>query len=233
MSEYRASNNSSFQLSRGSISETVSCLEIAYNAALILIHRPLLVEASNSKAGKSSLTVATTAAAAISRLVRDLGATQEISRIAPQIIDYVSIAAIMHLLNATSGRSRLGRQSANNLRVCVQALSQMVLGWKKRASNSLRHIQNLAQRWEVVWALPLQYSQVVPLQPQARDSDNGPTELQTPNFYDIFDDAAWDIAAETLLGQEEFADWDCSLHSGLPPEDQIVFEHLDWQLPGE
>ncbi|KAI5195849.1 hypothetical protein E4T38_08844 [Aureobasidium subglaciale] len=236
MTRFHAGNNVSLQIFKDNMTETAVWLEVAYNAALILIHRPLLSEASSSKAGRFSLTVATTAASAISRIVRDFGATHDVSRIAPQIIDYVSIAAIMHLLNATSGRNRLGRQSANGLRICVQALSAMVPRWEKRASSSLRHIQNLARRWEVVWALPLQYSRAMPPQSRVQEDSNGLQDMQgygALNSYNVFNDAALDVAAETLWGSEGIEDQDWILHSASNLDGQANIWDLDWQLLGE
>ncbi|KAI5203911.1 hypothetical protein E4T39_03971 [Aureobasidium subglaciale] len=236
MTKFHAGGNASLQIRKDNMSETAVWLEIAYNAALVLIHRPLLSEASSSKAGRFSLTVATTAASAISRIVRDYSMTHDISILAPQIIDYVSIAAIMHLLNATSGRNRLGRQSANGLRICVQALSAMVPRWEKRASNSLQHIQSLARRWEVIWALPLRYSQAIPYQPHSQGDSNGLQDMQAygaPNSYNVFDDAALDIAAETLWGSEGTEDQDWILHSASHLDGQADIWDLDWQLLGE
>ncbi|KAI4834237.1 hypothetical protein E4T44_08957, partial [Aureobasidium sp. EXF-8845] len=68
MTKFRAENNVSWQIRKDNLSETAVWLEVAYNAALILVHRPLLSEVSSSEAGRFSLTVATTAASAISRI---------------------------------------------------------------------------------------------------------------------------------------------------------------------
>ncbi|THY54543.1 hypothetical protein D6C98_04508 [Aureobasidium pullulans] len=220
------------------LSETAVWLQLSYQAALILIHRPLLSEASGSKAGRFSLTVATTAAAAISRTVREFGATRNFTAIAPQIIDYISIAATMHLLNATSGKNRLGRQSANGLRTCVQTLSEMSPAWEKRAQDSLQHIQNLAHRWEVVWALPIQHSQVLacgarPLNTEQDFGGLGPESHAAVDVYNVFDDTALNTAAETLWGTEGTADHDWILQAaeGIPLSKEGLWD-FDWQHLG-
>ncbi|CAD0029311.1 unnamed protein product [Aureobasidium pullulans] len=220
------------------LSETAVWLQLSYQAALILIHRPLLSEASGSKAGRFSLTVATTAAAAISRTVREFGATRKFTAIAPQIIDYISIAATMHLLNATSGKNRLGRQSANGLRTCVQTLSDMTPAWEKRAQDSLEHIQNLAHRWEVVWALPIQHSQVLACGARPLNTDQdfgglGPESHAAVDVYNVFDDTTLNTAAETLWGTEGTADHDWILQAaeGIPLSNEGLWD-FDWQHLG-
>ncbi|CAC9885831.1 unnamed protein product, partial [Aureobasidium pullulans] len=160
------------------------------------------------------------------------------SSIAPQIIDYISIAATMHLLNATSGKNRLGRQSANGLRTCVQTLSDMTPAWEKRAQDSLEHIQNLAHRWEVVWALPIQHSQVLACGARPLNTDQafgglGPESHAAVDVYNVFDDTALNTAAETLWGTEGTADHDWILQAaeGIPLSNEGLWD-FDWQHLG-
>lgn len=79
-------------------------------------------------------------------------------------------ASVVHLLNATSGRTALGRQSAHGLKSCMNALLDMEHKWDSRVKLCIRKIQELANKWEVVWALPLQASQ--PLEQQQQPPDN-------------------------------------------------------------
>lgn len=73
----------------------------------------------------------------------------------PQVVDYIVSAAVIHLLNATSGkRSALGRQSMSGIRTCLEALQDMHRQWPSLGARSIRQIQDLAHRWKVVWALP-------------------------------------------------------------------------------
>lgn len=235
---FNEENNAFLRIHKEYMPETAVWLQLAYNAALILIHRPLLSEASNTKLGRFSLTVATTAASTISRILREFGTAQGFTTLAPQILDYVSIAAIMHLLNATSGKNRLGRQAANGLRICVHALSSMSSKWKTRSLNSLQNIQDLARRWEVVWALPLQYTQI----PPSNTSTSTPetlecsVELETQevsNVYKIFDDSALDAAVQGLWDLGEVADQDWILDDGQSIESNYVdIWNMNWQLYG-
>ncbi|KAH0039310.1 hypothetical protein KCU78_g1320, partial [Aureobasidium melanogenum] len=236
--KFNEQNNACLRIHKDHMPETAVWLHLAYNAALILIHRPLLSEASNTKLGRFSLTVATTAASTISRTLREFGTAQEFSSTAPQVIDYISIAAIMHLLNATSGRNRLGRQSANGLRTCVHALSSMSSRWKTQSQNSLQHIQNLAQRWEVVWALPLQYTQALPPSNNSStfkpyDSGAGREVGKASSVYKIFDDTALDAAVQGLWDLGEVADQDWILDNAQSMEDNYHdFLNSSWQLAG-
>lgn len=218
--------------------ETAVWLQLAYNAALILIHRPLLSEASNTKLGRFSLTVATTAASTISRILREYDTAQGCTALAPQIVDYISIAAIMHLLNATSGKNRLGRQSANGLRTCVHALSSMSSKWRTRSLNSLQNIQDLARRWEVVWALPLQYTQIPPsnISSSIPETLGYSVELESreeSSVYKIFDDTALDAAVHGLWDLGEVADQDWILDNAQSTESNYVdIWNMNWQLYG-
>ncbi|KAH0401512.1 hypothetical protein KCU89_g4085, partial [Aureobasidium melanogenum] len=236
--KFSEGNDVCLRVHREYMPETAVWLQLAYNAALILIHRPLLSEASTIKLGRFSLTVATTAASTISRILRELGTAQGFIAIAPQVIDYISIAAIMHLLNATSGRNRLGRQSANGLRTCVHALSSMSSRWRTRSHNSLQHIQNLAQRWEVVWALPLQYSQALPPNNNSStsktyDSDAGHEVGKTSSVYKIFDHTALDAAAQGLWDLGGVTDQDWILDNAQSMENNYLdFWDSSWQLAG-
>ncbi|RAL61726.1 hypothetical protein DID88_002794 [Monilinia fructigena] len=109
-----------------------------------------------------ALRSATNAAASIARIVRAYRKFRGFADVNPQIIDYILSAAVIHLLNATSGRNFLGRQSANSLRGCLDALVEIQNIWMPQASRAIRQIQELANRWKVVWALPLQLSQRLP-----------------------------------------------------------------------
>ncbi|KAH0354540.1 hypothetical protein KCU81_g1365, partial [Aureobasidium melanogenum] len=237
--KFNDQNNACLRIHRHYMPETAVWLQLAYNAALILIHRPLLSEASNTKLGRFSLTVATTAASTISRILREFGTTQGLSSTAPQIVDYISIAAIMHLLNATSGKNRLGRQSANGLRICIHTLSSMSSRWKIRSHNSLQHIQTLAQRWEVVWALPLQYTRVPPPNKNSLtlgtcDFGDEPEIEKLSSVYQIFDDTVLDAAVQGLWDLGEVADQDWVLNNAQSAESDFVdFGDLNWQFLGE
>jgi hypothetical protein len=138
---------------------SVIWFNMAYHAAVLLIHRPFLNEPKGSYTLNFALRSATSAANSISHIVRTYSKCSNFSAVGPQIVDYILSAAVIHLLNATSGRTALGRQSANGLKTCLTALLDMDSKWKIRVELSIRKIQELAHKWSVVWALPLQVSQ--------------------------------------------------------------------------
>lgn len=76
----------------------------------------------------------------------------------PVIIHYLLSAAIVQLMNATSGSSALRKSSARQLRVCMDLLAQLRGPWRPRADKSIKVIRVLAQRWGVLGALPMHYS---------------------------------------------------------------------------
>jgi hypothetical protein len=137
---------------------------MAYQAALLLVHRPFLNEERGSLTLNHALRSVTSAACEISRLIRACSKHTAFDDALPQVVDYILCAAVIHLLNATSERetaerTTLGKQSANGLRVCLQALLKMESKWKIRAQRSIRRIQELAEKWKVLWALPISLSQ--------------------------------------------------------------------------
>jgi hypothetical protein len=110
--------------------------------------------------------------------------------------------------------------------------------WRTRSQNSLQHIQNLAQRWEVVWALPLQYTQALP-------SDNNSSTSKTYDYgagrgagkassvYKIFDDTALDAAVQGLWDLEGVADQDWILDNAQSMKNNYLdFWDSSWQLAG-
>jgi hypothetical protein len=168
------------------LSESVVWFQLAYHAALLLIHRPFLNEPAGSSTLEFALRSATSAAASISRIVRVYKSHQGFATVAPQVMDYILSAAVIHLLNATSGRTTLGRQSANGIRSCVQALMDMDQKWQVRVQRSIRRIQELANRWRVVWALPISLSQPLSTN-QSHQSDRGTSSADVLNHFSDLD----------------------------------------------
>lgn len=175
---------------------------MAYHAAVLLIHRPFLNEPAGSFTLNFAMRCATSAAASISNIVRMYSKSAEFGVVAPQVIDYIMSASVVHLLNATSGRTALGRQSANGLKSCMNALLDMQPKWNSRVQLSIRRIQELAHKWEVVWALPLQASH--PLQQQQQQPNKEP-ECTTAEAYFVptLGGVSYDIAnfAEDTLAE--------------------------------
>ncbi|KAL1301910.1 hypothetical protein AAFC00_006088 [Neodothiora populina] len=156
--KFNSENDEALRLSKGYMPDSVVWLQLSYQTSLILIHRPLLDESGKSPAGRFAIQSVTTAAATITKIVRAYRRLRSFTSISPQIIDYILTAAVIHLLNATAGRTPLGRRSANGVRICVDALYEMQDRWGHRARAAFRRIQELAHKWEVVWTLPIAHS---------------------------------------------------------------------------
>lgn len=207
--------------------DTLMWLQLSYNTALILIHRPLLNEASDSSAGRFALRSATTAAASISRIIRIYRKTRSFAISGPQVADYILTAAVIHLLNATAGKTQLGRQSANGLRSCLDALSEMQTRWAHRTEGAIRRIQELAYRWSVVWALPIQFSQPPVTNVDTVNSSGLESVYDNMGLiqnFDTLDDMATDGAMQALWQSSAF---DLALYND---EGQPYF---DWLFDGD
>lgn len=139
-------------------SDSVISFQIAYHTAVLLVHRPFLGDAEGSQTRTLALRGATAAALAICRNLREYRRKCPLDSLPPQVMNYVVCAAVIHLLNATSGRTGLGRRSAGNLKICLDTLIAVGERWDARKNTSIQFIRKLARKWKVVWALPLQFS---------------------------------------------------------------------------
>lgn len=100
--------------------------DVAYHTAILLIYRPLLNEARGGNVAKLALHTVTVAAASVSHLLRRFCAVQSLRTASPQIINYVTSTAIIHLLNATVGNeTRIGKQSAVGLSAVMGTLESI------------------------------------------------------------------------------------------------------------
>ncbi|TGO62617.1 hypothetical protein BCON_0018g00100 [Botryotinia convoluta] len=162
LTDFYAGTDDKLALSKTCMPQTFLLFQLAYHTAILLIHRPFLNEPKGSETLSFALRSATNAAASIARIVRAYRKLRGFTDANPQVIDYILSAAVIHLLNSTSGRNFLGRQSANSLQSCLDALVEMQSTWMPQASRAIREIQELAAKWKVVWALPLQFSQRLP-----------------------------------------------------------------------
>ncbi|KAF7940297.1 uncharacterized protein EAE98_000424 [Botrytis deweyae] len=162
LTDFYAGTDDKLALSKTCMPQTFLLFQLAYHTAILLIHRPFLNEPKGSETLSFALRSATNAAASIARIVRAYRKLRGFADANPQVIDYILSAAVIHLLNATSGRNFLGRQSANSLQSCLDALVEMQTTWMPQASRAIQEIQELAAKWKVVWALPLKFSQRLP-----------------------------------------------------------------------
>ncbi|RDW85153.1 hypothetical protein BP6252_02743 [Coleophoma cylindrospora] len=150
--------------------KNVICFRMAFQAALLLIHRPFICESGLGPLLQLSIRSVTAAANSITHLTRTLKKIDDFAHVPPEVIGHMTSASVIHLLNATSGKTTLGRQSVNRLATCLNALVAIRRTWDVRASTSIRFIQDLAARWKVVWALPLSLSSPLPDHMRTRPS---------------------------------------------------------------
>lgn len=155
LTSFHARIDDRLRLGRDYLPDSAVWFQMAYHTALLLVHRPLLGEPKDSPAARSAFRLTTASALAISSMIRSYHKTKRFGSMSPQVVDYIVSAAVIHLLNATSGkRSALGRQSMSGIRTCLEALQDMLRQWPSLGARSIRQIQDLAHRWKVVWALP-------------------------------------------------------------------------------
>jgi hypothetical protein len=147
----------------------VACFQMSYQMSLILIHRPYLREPSDSASYRLALRSMTTAATTMVSLIRAYQKLDGFARAPFYIVHNILTAAIMHLLSSTSSETTLRQQSITQFRVCVTALEHLQHTWP-RAQKSISLLQELANRWNVVFALPMRLSNVLPVTFSVADS---------------------------------------------------------------
>ncbi|CCT70959.1 uncharacterized protein FFUJ_09014 [Fusarium fujikuroi IMI 58289] len=149
------------ELRKNNMNPQVILLHMVYNMSLLLIHRPYLREPKESTAHQLSVRTNMTSAHALVRLIRQYGKEARIEDAPFFAIHCILTAAVSLLLNATSTNSAIRGQSVHRFRICVDALDRMKR-WT-RARRGLLLLRELANRWNVVSALPMRHS--VPLAP--------------------------------------------------------------------
>lgn len=121
----------------------------------MLIHRPYLKEAPDSSLYRLSVRSMSTAANSMVKLIREFERIAQFDK-APYFVSHsVLTAAITHLLLATSEESTIRTRSISRFRVCFNCLFAMRARWVK-ADRSVSLLRELAHRWGVMSALPLQ-----------------------------------------------------------------------------
>jgi hypothetical protein len=147
----------------------VACFQMSYQMSLILIHRPYLREPPDSASYRLALRSITTAATTMASLIRAYQKLESFGQAPFYVVHNILTAAIMHLLSATSSEATLRQQSITRFRVCVAALEDLQHTWP-RAQKSINLLQELANRWNVVFALPMRLSNVLPVTFSVADS---------------------------------------------------------------
>lgn len=129
-----------------SVASSAICFHMAFQTALLLIHRPFVSETELGPLKQLAIRSVTAAADSITQLVRDYNNSNIYSEAPPEILNHIASAAVIHLLNATLGKGVVGRRAASKLSVCLDALIAMRSRWHIRATMSIRFIQELAHR---------------------------------------------------------------------------------------
>jgi hypothetical protein len=132
------------------------------------------------------------------RLIREFEKVTQLDK-APLFVPHsIMTAAVTHLLNATSTQPTIRGRSIRHFRVCFNALISMQRRWVK-ARRFVSFLQDLAQRWAIMQALPLDGF------PQTSSLDN---EKPTESSYDFTSEniseelqgsSALDVEFENLL----------------------------------
>jgi hypothetical protein len=102
-------------------------------------------------------------AVSITALIREYRKAGHLTRAPFFIVHHVLTAAIVHLLSATSSDEALRKRSTNQFRDCIEALEGM-RSVRKRSRKAIALLQELANRWSVVVALPMRLSYPIPAQ---------------------------------------------------------------------
>jgi hypothetical protein len=197
--------------------QSVVWFQLSYHAAVLLIHRPCLNEPVGSSTLEIALRSATSAAASISRIIRCQRRHAGFVAVLPQVIEYILSASVIHLLNATSGRTKLGRQSANGLRSCIGALHEIHPRWKIRVQRSLMRIRELAHRWRVVWALPMSLSQPIsPIYDNTTQQVTAQSGVQAPETVHTsgIDVSCWEPSSDSIDSMGIVDPWDHNRYQG-------------------
>lgn len=209
---------------------SVLWFQLSYETAIILVYRPLLNEPVGSSTLELALRMATSAAASISRILRVHRKHSSFKDMLPQVVEYILSAAIIHLLNATTGRTTLGRQSANGLRTCLEILQSMDSRWNIRVSRAISRVQQLAYRWDVLWALPRHLCYPLNSAPTVDTVQSHPVQLSkyqngliNPVEYNMVD-----LPKNSSHSLDAF--WDPSLYGSAVGYMQATDEIQDWSL---
>ena len=157
-----------------SIPSAAACLlYTSFYMSMILIHRPFLGVSHTDTVRRVAFRTMTTAANASTKVLRNLmhhHSPESVSKMPFPLVHHVLTTAVSHLINATSSDDRMRRTAANGLRTCLKALELLRETWQGRASRTIAAIQELANRWHIVSALPINFSE--PLVDQVAHTGN-------------------------------------------------------------
>ncbi|KAH8892704.1 hypothetical protein GQ53DRAFT_718307 [Thozetella sp. PMI_491] len=125
--------------------------------SLLLVQRPLLRQEPNGDLYRLALRSMSTSAVSITNLIREYRKAGDLTVAPFFLVHHVLTAAIIHLLGATSRDNTVRRRSVFRFRSCVEAIEEMV-STQARSSKAIALLRELANRWKVVFALPIKLS---------------------------------------------------------------------------
>ncbi|KAK0644892.1 hypothetical protein DIS24_g8423 [Lasiodiplodia hormozganensis] len=142
--------------------------QISYHVSLILLNRPFL-HSTPQPTFSSALHAMGVAASAITDLLQRFRIQHSAKDVPPFMIYHVLRAVTVLLLLATSSLSSTSKPPQHRpnswlsarLKLCLEFLEDAGQTWRERSDCAVRAVQELAVRWNVVWALPRRWSGVV------------------------------------------------------------------------
>jgi hypothetical protein len=134
-------------------------LHIGFHTAIILLNRPLL-ERGMTENHQTPLQTMAKSANAIRQTIQRYCRDYTFADAPPYLVFHVTRACVVFLLLATSPNLGTQRSAAYGLKHCLAAIDRCVQAWYNLHNRSIRLIQDLASRWQVVKSLPMRYSNV-------------------------------------------------------------------------
>jgi hypothetical protein len=134
-------------------------LHIGFHTAIILLNRPLLEQGMAGDLRRILQTMVTSAND-ICQAVQQYCRNYSFADGPPYMVFHITRACVVFLLIATSSTLGIQRSAANGLKHCLKAIDQCAQTWDHITDRSIRLIQELASRWQVVKSLPMRYSNV-------------------------------------------------------------------------
>ncbi|KIW18723.1 hypothetical protein PV08_03012 [Exophiala spinifera] len=134
-------------------------LQMSYNMSQLLIHRPYINNEFKSDAVyMSAMTTVSLAAATITRLLAMYMKTFAISTAPFFICHHILSAGMIHLMNGTAKDESISRRSSKRLKICFVALEQLRRTYPEHAKSSISALVRLAERWQLLSLIPINYS---------------------------------------------------------------------------
>jgi hypothetical protein len=201
----------------------VLLFHMAYQMAILVTMPPFLrlfAAASSDQMAAGNvmplvLRSITHAALAMVRLVGIYRKIYTLRNATPLLMHHLLSAAIVHLMNTTTGSVPLKRHSTRLVRACVDLLADLSKTWPVRSNKSIKVIEVLAQRWGVGFALPPESSMTFVTARTAEDlstsleaadaTNEGNTGLNK-EAYNFHQDDSANLDEETLDFQHDYGD---------------------------